>query len=153
MSESKKFDPVQSIQILANLGVLAGIVFLGVELSQNNRLMEDEARRARTLSVEQTWTTIAENDGLARLFVKDRDGEELDEVEGLRIRSYWMRALTDLELAWLELPDQELQGTLERYRQNFEFFPSLADAWERNAYSFREDFVQWLDENVETSPP
>ena len=28
----------------ANIGVLAGIVFLGVELSQNNELMESQAR-------------------------------------------------------------------------------------------------------------
>ena len=43
----KKIDLGRTIGILANLGVIAGIIFLGVELRQNNELMEAEARRAR----------------------------------------------------------------------------------------------------------
>ena len=40
----KKLDPGQVITIVANIGVIAGIVFLVVELRQNNQLMETEAR-------------------------------------------------------------------------------------------------------------
>ncbi len=39
----KKLDLSQTIGILANLGVIAGIVFLGVELRQNNDLLEADA--------------------------------------------------------------------------------------------------------------
>ena len=35
----KKLDLSQGITILANLGVIAGIVFLALELRQNNALM------------------------------------------------------------------------------------------------------------------
>jgi len=35
----KKIHLGQTIEILANLGVIAGIVFLGVELRQNNELV------------------------------------------------------------------------------------------------------------------
>jgi hypothetical protein len=34
----------ETLHLLANLGVIAGIVFLGVEQSQNNDLTEMEAR-------------------------------------------------------------------------------------------------------------
>jgi hypothetical protein len=40
----KKIDLGQTVQILANLGVIAGIVFLGIELQQNNALLGAQAR-------------------------------------------------------------------------------------------------------------
>jgi hypothetical protein len=39
----KKLDFGQTITILANLGVIAGIVFLGIEISQNNAWLEAES--------------------------------------------------------------------------------------------------------------
>jgi hypothetical protein len=39
----KKLDLAQTITILANVGVIAGILFLGVELQQNNQLLRAEA--------------------------------------------------------------------------------------------------------------
>jgi hypothetical protein len=44
----KKRNLSESLNLLANLGVIAGIVFLGVELRQNNELMEMEARSYTT---------------------------------------------------------------------------------------------------------
>ncbi len=40
----KKIDLGQTITILANVGVVAGIVFLAVELRQNNEFMAADAR-------------------------------------------------------------------------------------------------------------
>jgi hypothetical protein len=40
----KKIDLGQTITILANVGVIAGIVFLAIELQQNNALLETEIR-------------------------------------------------------------------------------------------------------------
>ena len=43
-AELKKIDLGQTITILANLGVIAGIVFLAFELRQNNSLLETQIR-------------------------------------------------------------------------------------------------------------
>ena len=37
----KKIDLGQSIQIIANIGVIAGIVFLGLEIRQMNQKIRD----------------------------------------------------------------------------------------------------------------
>lgn len=42
----KKIDLGQTIQILANVGVIAGIVFLAIELQQNNELQRSSSRQA-----------------------------------------------------------------------------------------------------------
>ena len=42
----KKIDLAQSITVLANLGVNAGIVFLALEVRQGNELLQAEASAA-----------------------------------------------------------------------------------------------------------
>ena len=48
----KKLDLGQIITILANIGVIAGIVLLAVELDQNNRLIEAAAGAAGNQRIE-----------------------------------------------------------------------------------------------------
>ena len=45
----KKIDLGETIQVIASVGVIAGIVFLGVELQQNNELLAAQARAAGDL--------------------------------------------------------------------------------------------------------
>ena len=83
----KKIDLGQAVTLLANVGVIAGIVFLAVELQQNNELMGAAARAAQNERiqdfVEQRYTVP----GLAEILIKARDGEPLTEVEELKLFS------------------------------------------------------------------
>ena len=144
----KYSDFNQTIATLANIGVIAGIVFLSFELHQNNELMEQDARRTRSASTEETWTIIAQNRELASLFVKDRNGEPLDDVDSTRISMMWLRSLTSLQLGYQELPEEELAPMVKRYRYNFELFPSLVSTWQNNQSMFDEEFAKWLNENI-----
>jgi len=134
------------VSLGANVGVLVGIFLLAIELQQNNQLLEDEARRARAASAQETWTILAENGELAELFTKDINRESLSQVESLRLMGMWLRSLTDLELAYRSLPNEELIPVAARYRRNFDVFPSLTTTWERNKQLFQQDFVAWMDE-------
>ena len=78
----KKLDLGQSIGILANVGVIAGMLFLAVELRQNNELMTDEAERSRAESMRESWALLADNDELAVIMVKERNGEQLTGGDG-----------------------------------------------------------------------
>jgi len=53
----KKIELGQTISILANLGVIAGIVFLGLELQQNNTLLNAQIRAARA-QVRIVWNDL-----------------------------------------------------------------------------------------------
>lgn len=68
----KKFDIGQTIGILANIGVIAGIVFLALELRQNNELLVHDAQRSRAQSFRENMGVMAEN---AEIYVKDLNGE------------------------------------------------------------------------------
>ena len=61
----KKLDLGQTVGILANLGVIAGILFLAIELRQNNQLLRVEAIGTVLEAQMSRSELIAENEGLA----------------------------------------------------------------------------------------
>ncbi len=146
----KKIDLGPTIGILANLGVIAGIVFLGIELQQNNELLATEARRSRAAHMEENYGMLASDSELASLMLKSRLGEDLTELEGYRLSRFWMRTLTNLEWAYVEMPPEELTTSIQRYREYFATHEILGKTWSENTSRFHASFVEWMDENVVT---
>ncbi len=104
----KKIDLGQTIGIVANIGVIAGILFLAVELRQNNNLMIDEAERARAESRRQSWALLADNGELAAIMIKERDGEQLTAAEEFQLVAYWTRDMIGYQTSFQQLPREEL---------------------------------------------
>jgi hypothetical protein len=107
-------------QILANLGVLAGIAFLVVELSQNNTLMRASAFQTRSADLIQIAAMVAESEPLASALSKlnfpnalcSAQGaslEELSPVELTLFKQYVMAQLFRLQ----NLEEQFLHGLLK----------------------------------------
>ena len=59
----KKIDLGQTITILANVGVIAGIVFLAFELRQNNTFLAEQARNEFGDDIAQLNEAIYLNSG------------------------------------------------------------------------------------------
>ena len=77
----KKIDLGQTITILANLGVIGGILLLAYELRQNNAFMGAQARFNRlSINVDQYSSRIVDA-GLTEVHLKARQGERLSPVE------------------------------------------------------------------------
>lgn len=60
------------LSLAANLGVLAGILFLVVEVSQNTRAINNESSWARVSVANDTYTMLVENEEIAELMIKYR---------------------------------------------------------------------------------
>ena len=69
------------LTLLANIGVLAGIVFLSLEINQSNRIAEQDARSHLTAEVVNIQQIILENQDVARLMSKLAVGVELTPQE------------------------------------------------------------------------
>ena len=129
----------------ANMGVILGIVFLAVEINQNNELMEAEARFNRLTAQAGSHTILAENGELAGILTRVNRGEILDDAEELRVFNYNMRAMSNMQWAMQEVPEEELPVTLwitshrNAYRSRF---------WEEYKGNFTPAFVAYYDENV-----
>ncbi len=150
----KKLDFGQAVTILANVGVIAGIIFLAIEIRQNNELMMADARFNRASNAMGAYELQAKDPVIAPLLVKDRNGELLTEEEEFRIQSFWMRVLKNLEWALGELPDDTTW--VEGQRKNFAAYGSYQRTWEGGGDGlvaggrsyFNSDFVKFMEENI-----
>ncbi len=150
----KKIDLGQTVSILANVGVIAGIIFLGIELQQNNDLMEAEARFNRLSVTTESYTIEATEPELAAILVKERNGDALTEIEDFRIQAFWMRVLKVLEWGHFEQPDS--RTWIAGQRRNYARSSSYRRAWQGESGGplasgkdvFDPRFVQFMEENV-----
>ena len=140
----KKLELGQTITILANLGVIAGIVFLGLELRQNNELMESEARFNRLNLQLGSVNLIVEHPDLAELIVRSQNDGDLTPAETYRLESYWSRLFSNMQWSYLEAYDDIPLETWRRiFRRAF-----VQAYWENRKTDFSPEFAQFVDENV-----
>lgn len=146
----KKIEPGQLASLIANLGVLLGLLFLAYELNQNNELMEAEARLNRTILTIDAWRATSENPELTELREKERRGEPLSSAETRQIDAAVMAVFVTIEWAFGELAREssEVNQIREVQRHNFANSPEYNRVWQSRKRSFDPEFVQWMEENV-----
>ena len=147
-----KIDVSQTITILANLGVIAGIVFLAFELQQNNRLM---AAQVRAFEIEMSRSypqDVLQNSDVAAAITKHLNGEELTDIEetqvyfvGLRLLRSWQWEWGELQAGMLDEATFNVAGKRGAYRSNR---TGIRTAFEQGRAIFPPDFVQWMEENI-----
>jgi len=136
------------LTLLANLGVLLGIVFLAIELRQNNELMESEARFNRVSVSKEGYNIQSTNGELAEIIVKVNNNAPLTEVELYRFTMLHMRLLINIEWMFREMPaDSPERKYAER---TIEW--ALSNKLRRQIYLDRTDlfdpeFVIWIEDN------
>ena len=150
-----KIDLGQAVGILANVGVIAGIVFLGVELQQNNDLL---GIQTRAIQLDQTLgfaEEITRNPTLAAVIAKAESNEELSAVEEVMLRGLAMRGLRQLEWSFNESQAGTFAMQPEQvalYRAGFRgdgiFRWPLGKYWADMDDFFSPNFVRFVEENV-----
>ena len=148
----KTFELDKAFSILANVGVIVGIVFLVIELRQNNELIAQDARLNRASMVKETWRTLVDHPGLVGLLIKDRNNEPLTEREELLLNAFWMD--TFLAVQW-QYQEQLGETMLPAMRRNATSYGSLRRTWQGGGISrgagkdgFDPDFVLYLEEHI-----
>jgi hypothetical protein len=105
----KRIDIGQAIGIAANVGVIAGIVFLAYELRQNTVATQLVAAQALVDQIGETNRLIAENPEFADLLRRSAVGDELSDTDQLRMRQFFMLA----QRSWQNAFYQYRQGALD----------------------------------------
>lgn len=151
----KKIDLGQTVSILANVGVIAGIVFLALELRQNNELIRTDARNAQNVRIQDFVEQVYTVPGLAEIVLKSRKGEPLTEIEEIKLRGRQGRQLRGFLAQWLEYTEGAgAEPNLDVWRAFFYeggyYTPPLIGGWEDIKSSLAPEFVQHVEENVLT---
>ena len=142
----KKIDLGQMFHILANLGVLGGILLLAYELHQNNELMHVQARFNRLAINTENYTLRVENPDLAEAWKKAYGNEPLSSSERTLVEAFAMRVLLVREWSYKELPESEIP--VERWKRNQNRVEQLRMVFEREKGDLDPGFVQFMEENV-----
>jgi len=148
----KKIEAAQIIQILANVGVIAGIVFLALELQQNNQLLTAQARVERAQMRIDGLTEYMNNRDIIQARLKDVGHAALTPEESIVLGTSWEVLFT----RWQYIYGEYQAGLIEKedipvagWRRMMSTYPSMAGKWETvKGESFRPDFVRWMEQEV-----
>ena len=145
----KKIDPAQTITIFANLGVIAGIVFLAVELRQNNELMRNQARYYLMDNAVGGLENRATDADLMDIRVKYLEGKPLSTAESLRLsaEASWVLVNWRWEFEQMEHGYIEKSGAGGR-RRHLETYPYIIEEFEKQYGNEDTPFTRWMREEV-----
>ena len=145
----KKLDLGQTITVLANVGVIAGIVFLAVELRQNTRIGQAQSRAQIASDATDYMQRRAENPQLEEIMIRANDGEELSRLEQQQLffllRSIFRRwENTHYQYRQGLYSEEEFAGNAEAWRSSLSN-RAYQRHWEQNRDSFSRPFASEID--------
>ena len=138
----KKIDLGQTLNTLANIGVIAGIIFLAIEVRQNQESLDqaNDLTRAAILSDGadkfNDWRTLLIQDPeLHAIYDRGVDGEELSLEEARRFgpvcaNLFWTYAATYQRFVLFGDEARAVQGPGQAARDSIEN-PRQRECWER----------------------
>ena len=130
----------------ANIGVILGIIFLALEVQQNNELMAAQNRFNRLSVQTGTTTNIAVNPQLADILNLLESGErELTGSEMLQVSAFQNRVFRNMEWSFLELEEEELlleEWQIVAQNKSFQIF------WPQFRSRLDAGFVDYLERNT-----
>jgi len=153
----KKIDLGQTVQILANVGVIAGIVVLAVEIHQNNEALNLQARQERAAVRREMMARQVDNPALVRATVKANQGEPLTPEDVHVLDRQNVYTLVNWVTIYAEVEDGVLSDRdipLSAWRQGFHGDPLMQETWAERKANFSPVFVEWMEQNIiEPGPP
>lgn len=143
----KRIDFGQTITILANLGIIAGIAFLAIELRQNNDQLRIQARQNVYEMQAEIQRNFFRNDGgLADLYFKEVEGGDLTVVEGSRLASYRTHLIRTMAFIFGE--DPEAANDSIDWMVTLFSGPGMTELWEDVRADHDVEFARFIESNV-----
>lgn len=145
----KKIDFGETITIVANLGVIAGILFLAIELQQNNRLLDAQVSynllMHRTAMKNETYL----NPEVAAFRFKVASDEELSPIEQFRLNARRESSLLGYEWEYLQYRSGNLGYLpLDQWRRFMNEARWQTNVWEPNRNLLSEEFIDFVEREI-----
>ena len=147
----KRIDFGQSVAILANVGVITGIIFLAIELRQNNQMMVSQTRSNIATSLSSTLNPVTTDAELAEAIYRLDTGEGVTGAEEYRISLYDEQLFRYWENAHYQYrrglyDENEWAGHRADIAASVNNRCRLAHFWADNREYYSELFVAFIDD-------
>ena len=145
------------LTLLANIGVIAGIIFLAIEVQQNTRAQENASRLESTRVFTDWYTTVMEDPDLVALWAKgnlkplELTPPEIDRFMWMlsSIGSRIEEAFTQYEAGLL---DQEIWAEYRAVMASFLHNPLAKYWWDQRISPFTNRFRKEIEAAVQDTP-
>ncbi len=138
----KKIDLGQTITILANVGILIGIILLLVELNQSSTMVRGQTRNEISSELVGLMSQVANNSELANLVYRADQGQELTPEEMIQFNHRTISMIRYFE----NVHDQYRLGLYDEAE-----FETQREAW-RNFYLSPATTAFWCGYRSTVSP-
>ena len=150
----------KGLTLIANLAVVAGIIFLAIELRHNNELLEAEIRTIRLDVRAADFLRPLEHQQYGNALIKIRHGEPLTEYETLILNRTMATTLYNYQYVFTEyslgrvkessMPIDDWRAGLDgEISSDGQYWPDMREYWEiRKNLDYDPAFVKWMDENI-----
>lgn len=141
------------LTLLANIGVLAGILFLAYEIRQNTTATELDAATNYEAALREYELFVAGNPDFTELVVKSIAGEPLTEVEQFRVEMFFRGALRNWQTAYFQYRLGALSEPIWNSQLGFMEDVIRSDGgirnfWRDNREVFTDDFNRLLEQII-----
>lgn len=145
-----KFDFTNTIAILANLGVVAGIIFLAVELNQNTEMMEAQMGQARAEAAMAEAQSLYNSDYLLQLLESIDEGRPLTNLDKQRFSHYLIAFNRNQDNQLWQYRQGLLGNNIPRsirlaVRSEIANRPLTREIWTSTNEAYTDDYVQTVD--------
>jgi len=143
----KKIDLGQTITVLANIGVIIGIVFLVLELQQNREVLELQLQSENRARVSEMIDLVVENPEYADLMAKDVG--DLTDSERRRLTFLGIRMILNFNELYTDFvsgritEDEAIRRVRPIWDRDEDYGVRLA--WPVTKSRYSPDFIQWLE--------
>jgi arylsulfatase A-like enzyme len=147
----KKIGSSQMIAIVANVGVIAGIIFLAIEVNQNTAMIEAEMSQSRAETALGIAQSLYNSDYLPEILVVARAGQQLTDVQKERLR-HWFRGFNRNQDNLLRqyhqglLTDDVPRSIRSAIRESYADVAITTELWERTKLRYSDDYINLVDE-------
>lgn len=141
----KRIDIGHSIGILANIGVLAGILLLVYELNQNRLMIQAQTRTVLAQGVTDILYRLSTDNEISELWNRGNAGDELTESEASRFTRLVLSQLRYQENVHYQYrmglyDETEFAAQREAWRRAYNT-PGAAEVWCAVRMSFSPEFA------------
>ncbi len=138
------------LRLVANIGVVAGIIFLAFEMKQNNELLLAQGRAIGEENRMRIEIEIMQNAELRETMVKLNAGEELTPEQALLNRVFISTNFNSWQATWLEYEAGliDIDGYVERWRGLFHSNDRMPGRWEDTRDRYDPGFAEWMDAHI-----
>jgi hypothetical protein len=143
----------QWVAMAANLGVVLGLMFLGLELNQNNNLNRANAINSLFSSGLTLNDNLAINTELANVLAKANNNETLSGSEYIQFQGFIEGGLQRIWFDYQQINNglitkEEFSQRIPRFKFFVQRFPFITDYWPQHNHNYAPQFNQFMEQCV-----